>query len=110
MQADLFAARSRGHALAGLAAERAERTEPGWVDQAVDLLGTWARRQREPFTIERARLAIAKDLPEPPDGRAWGQVTLTAKRRGVIVQVPRLYLPAASSHGSPKAAYAAWGR
>ena len=105
MQADLFAARSRGHALAGLAADRAESVAPGWVDMAVERLGRWARAQRQPFTIEAARTAIAADLPEPTDGRAWGQVALVAKRRGVIVQVPRLYLPAASSHGSPKPAY-----
>jgi hypothetical protein len=107
MQMSLIAsARQRGHELAGLAAERAEREHDGLADAAVERLRQWVVKQREPFTIEHARAAIAAELPAPPDLRAWGSVTLLAKRRLYIVQVPRLFMPAASSHGSPKAAYA----
>lgn len=107
MQMSLIAsARQRGHELAGLAAERAEREHEGWVEVAVERLRQWVVKQRAPFTIEHARAAVSADLPNPPDLRSWGAVTREAKRRLYIVQVPRLFMPAVSSHGSPKAAYA----
>lgn len=39
----------------------------------------------------------------PPDERAWGAAMTMARRRRYVSQAG--YMPAASSHGSPKPAY-----
>lgn len=110
MQADLFqapvvAARQRGHDMAALAADRADRAVDGWVDMAVERLRVFARNTKLPFTIELARSVIGQEVPEPTDKRAWGQVTLTAKRLGYIVALRGQFFSAVSSHGSPKQLY-----
>lgn len=90
-------------------AERAERTEPGWVDRAAEAVRDYVRlhvaRSDEPseFTIERVREYMAS-VPPAPDGRAWGAVTRRALKLGYIVATDG-YAPAASSNGSPKRLY-----
>ena len=92
------------------ASDRAERTEPGWVDRAAEAVRDYVRlhvaRSDEPseFTIERVREFMAS-VPPAPDGRAWGAVTRRALKLGYIVATDG-YAPAASSNGSPKRLYA----
>ncbi len=88
------------------AADRAERTEPGWVDQAAEALRkiVLASSLQRTFTIDQARHWCRHDVADPPDGRAWGAVTRRALKLGYIVATDG-YAPAASSNGSPKRLY-----
>ena len=43
--------------------------------------------------------------PQPADLRAWGKATVMAISAGYIEKMPRVFMPAASSNGSPKATY-----
>lgn len=89
------AAVARGHEGAELAAARAGED---WKDAAYFALCGYAATNGE-FTIEDVRESV-RDLPPPPDGRAWGQVATRARRAGVIV--PAGYRPTKASNGSPK--------
>lgn len=40
-----------------------------------------------------------------PSSRAWGKATVMAISAGYIEKMPRVFMPAASSNGSPKATY-----
>lgn len=101
-------ARSRGHAGAALAAEKAERVvDPEWTDKAVDAIREFARNHGDLlWTMEMCRgvIELQKLVPEPTDRRAWGAATLVAVRRGYIERT-RTYHPAVSSHGSDKPCY-----
>lgn len=81
---------------------------PGWVAVAAEALRTYARRRREPFTIDAARRALAPHLSNPADARAWGAVTRAALKADYVVQVG--HAPARSSNGSAKPTYVAGGR
>jgi len=83
------------------AADHADRVEPGWTERAVEALRQFAKEQSKPFTIEAAREAIASKVPQPPEARAWGAVTRTARARDYIAPAG-VALPAASSNGSLK--------
>jgi hypothetical protein len=103
--ADLEAARSTGHEAAERCADRADRHHPGWIEEAVAALRTFARNQPLLFTIEQAREVIGNEVAEPSDKRAWGQCTRLAIKREFIKRVPGATAPAASSHASPKPMY-----
>ena len=45
------------------------------------------------------------EQPQPADLRAWGKATVMAISAGYIEKMPRVFMPAASSNGSPKATY-----
>lgn len=103
------AARTRGDLGAERAAHRAERNSPGWIDVAAEKIRDYVRLDAAgmamDFTIEKARQwAADKNLPAPPDARAWGHVTRRAVKLGYIVETGE-YAPAASSNGSPKRLY-----
>jgi hypothetical protein len=83
-------------------ARNTEKRVPGWVDMAVAKLADYARTAGT-FTIDTARAAIATSIPDPPDLRAWGQVTRKARKDGLIVPVGMAQ--AASSNGSLKPLY-----
>lgn len=102
---DFTAAKERANTGMRRAADRAcRKTDPLWVETAVLFLASFAREQGgKQFTIEQARTALAGKVADPPDGRAWGQVTRMARDRKIIVQVG--IAPAASSNGSLKPAY-----
>lgn len=102
-QLNITFARSRGHAGAELAAEKAERVEPGWIDAAVEDIRHYVRHTDSEFTIEQAR-SMCRQPPDSVDGRVWGAVTRRAIRLGVI-EATGGYAPAASSNGSPKPLY-----
>lgn len=98
---DFDAAERRSETGMRRAAEHANRVLPNWTDRAVQALREFARGQTKPFTIEAAREAIAGAIPEPPEARAWGAVTKTARALGYI-EPAGVVLPAASSNGSLK--------
>jgi hypothetical protein len=111
-QLDLIApvhlARARGHAAAQRAADKTERVvDPQWTEKAVEAVRQFARHQDGLFIMEMARgvIELQKDLPEPPDKRAWGTVTVLARDRGFIERVKGAYFPAVSSNSSEKPCY-----
>ena len=98
---------SAAHAAADLgisrAAERVNSVSPGWIAAAVNLLRDYALvAPTEPFTIEQARVYSQCREENPPELRVWGAVVREAKKLGYIERVKGGYMPAASSHGSPK--------
>jgi hypothetical protein len=99
-------ARQRGERGMEQAADHADRVHRDWQGKALakclSHIQTLPRDHK--FIIEDVRLAVAGDLPEPPDQRAWGAVTQTAIRRLYIVKTGE-YAPAKSSNASPKPLY-----
>jgi hypothetical protein len=103
----LPAARERAGVGIERVADATEKRIAGWCEMACEKLRAFARTQGGVFTIELARMAFEKDLPEPCDLRAWGAVTRMATSRGFIERVKGQYFPAASSNGSDKPVYRA---
>ena len=103
MQLDLIEAAARRDLGMARAQLGAERKEPGWTENAVNLLRAFADRQDEPFLAEtfvRHCEGPPGLLPAPKDGRAWGPVFQVAARRGFVVRAG--YAPAVTSNLSPK--------
>lgn len=99
------AAKKRAELGMGRAAGGAEACSPGWVAAAVLRLRAFAKAQVGVFSIEQARTVLSEELPEIFDQRAWGKATSDAHRLGYIEPVPRTFIPAASSNGTPKQAW-----
>jgi len=103
------AAMDAAHARAELGADRAgakaDAVHADWCLLAADKLRVFARAQGGVFTIEMAHAGMGAELPAPPDLRAWGKATVMAISAGYIEKMPRVFMPAASSNGSPKATY-----
>lgn len=104
---DLFEdARERGHIGMSRAKERADKCVPGWTEMAVERVRAHVATlpfDRD-FIVEDVRLAIQGALPAVPELRVWGSVTQAAIRFGFLVKTGR-YMPAVSSHASPKPVY-----
>lgn len=88
-------------ALAGAtqAAAHADRKSPGWSETAFEFFCTHAASLGvgAKFTTEEIRAAAESEgLPPPPDRRAWGAISVKAKRAGKIVHVG--YAPAKAEH------------
>ena len=99
------AAHARAELGADRAGARADSAVADWCLLAADKLRVFARAQGGVFTIEMARAGLGDELPAPPDLRAWGKATVMAVAAGYVEKVPRVFMPAASSNGSPKATY-----
>lgn len=99
------AARARAELGADRAGARADSVHADWCALAAEKLRMFARAQGGVFTVEMARAGLAGELPAPPDLRAWGKATVMAVTAGYVEKVPRVFMPAASSNGSPKATY-----
>lgn len=68
------------------ALDHADRVSARWSVQAGQLLRIYAQLNAE-FMAEDVRIwAHRKDLPCPPDPRAWGAVVNRAVREGVLVR------------------------
>jgi hypothetical protein len=104
-QLTLDLAQQHGQFAAQACTAKADRTDPGWSDRALQALQRFARNQHAVFTIEMARSVIAAEVSQPHDLRAWGSITSKAVAAGFIQRVPGRTAPAASSNGSPKPLY-----
>lgn len=92
-------AQAMGQAGMQLAADRAEREEPGFQERAYRFLCWYAKLDDAPFPAEAVtELALSTGI-EPPDGRAWGAVFQKAARAGVICRSSVTY-KRAKGHGS----------
>lgn len=83
MQHDLFTPLTGteiGHAKAKQAADHAGET---WQQKAYDAFVAFAKT-RSAFKTEDVRNANP-DIPPPPDPRAWGAISLMAKRNDIVV-------------------------
>jgi hypothetical protein len=67
------------------AVDHADQVEPGWSQRAYDMLEGYALSHFEFMTEDCRVWAHGEGLPTPPDGRAWGAVTLRAVKAGLIV-------------------------
>lgn len=112
MHQEIDAARLRGDLGVESSASRAERTAPGWIENAVEAVRSVVSQRfvielmDGCFTIEMIReWAEIGGLPKPSDARAWGHVARRAVALGIIERIPNAYAPAASSNGSPKPLY-----
>lgn len=99
------AAKVRAELGMGRAAGGTEVCAPGWVDSAVERLRAFAKAQAGVWSIEQARAVLSDELAPIVEQRAWGKVTSEASRLGYIQAVPRTFIPAASSNGTPKQAW-----
>lgn len=83
------------------AINRADRQEPEFSGCASRFLAEFAKSARKPFLIEEVSRAYAeKNLPPPPDGRAWGSIVKNAARDALIRRAG--FGPAKSSNLAPK--------
>jgi hypothetical protein len=91
------------------AVEHADAVEPDWSTRAYVCLAEFCReRGALTFLTEDVRaFALNRNLPPPPDGRAWGAVIQRAAREGLIVRMG--YAAAKSSNLSPKVLWGANG-
>lgn len=82
------------------AAEHAEQSHSGWTEQAVDFVRAYAvMHAGRQFTGEDIRLwAESKRFEYPPHLRAWGNVMLTAAKRGIIKKVGYAKTTSANCH------------
>ncbi len=103
-QPDLFDPNAERRRDTGIAAavEHADREIAEWSDRAIGLVREFALGSDRPFLTEDVRhwVRLTHELPEPPDGRAWGAVMRRAKLAGYII--PAGYRAARSSNLSPK--------
>ena len=66
------------------------------------------RRRRRTFLTEEARqYAERQGLPPPPDGRAWGGITVKLARDKLIGSVGYAQQQSPNCHGSPKSLWIA---
>lgn len=83
------------------AGEHAEVESPSWITRAASFIADFAVDYAKPFLIEDViPFALARGLPAPPDGRAWGAAAQRARRDGFIRRAG--YAPAKTSNLSPK--------
>lgn len=94
-------AAKRGAIAAQACADAADRRDPHWSKMAYGAFVAYARiHAGQQFTTEDVRLAAAKSVPPPPDGRAWGAIAMRAKREEIVKAVGTRCV--ASSNNSPK--------
>lgn len=106
MQLPLEESRAEGRRGMARASTRAERVAPGWHEQALDRFREYVSSlplDRD-FIVEDVRLAIQAKLPVVPELRVWGSITQAAIRIGILSKTGR-FMPAVSSHASPKPVY-----
>ena len=85
------------------ASANADRRNDSWNDRALSFLRKWLSTHDDtPFFIEEVRVAATAELPEPPDGRAWGGVAIRAVHAGLIKSKGYGQTASVKGHRSPK--------
>lgn len=62
----------------------AVQPEPKWTDQAYAFFLRYAEKNTLFMTEDVRVWSYQNGLPHPPDGRAWGHVTVRAKKERII--------------------------
>lgn len=108
-QLNLALGRQRAQEGAEQAAYHADRVHAAWQMRALSMFFTYMlEHPGKTFMTEDVRWwAEDRGLPEPPDRRAWGAVTMAAKRRKMIRFFGYAPQKAANAHGSPKSVWVA---
>lgn len=85
------------------AVDHADRVEERWSDRAFELFKEYIRARRV-FMTEDVRMWAHKDrdLPLPPDGRAWGAVTVRAVKQRLIRRIGYAPMKSPNCHQDPK--------
>ena len=103
MQDDLFDGdqENKGHRMARLAAERADRNSDDWSIKAIAQLVKFLHTTQKPFLVEEVRYFATKNgLPQATDDRAWGHIIKYAEKNGFVESCGTNN--AKSSNNSPK--------
>lgn len=87
------------------AVDHADEIEPGWSQRAYGMLESYALNHFEFMTEEVRVWAHGEGLPTPPDGRAWGAVTLRAVKAGVIAWERYQKTRSPPAHATPRAVW-----
>ncbi|WP_066807163.1 hypothetical protein [Sphingomonas asaccharolytica] len=87
------------------AVDHADRVDPGWSDRAFEMLEGYALTHFEFMTEEVRVWATEAGLPPPPDGRAWGAVTLRAAKAKLIVVSRYQNTRVPPAHAAPRAVW-----
>ena len=86
------------------AVEKANKTDPGWSEQAYDLFKQFLDVRYQTFMIEDFRqYAIPMGLPKPPNDRAFGFIPIRAVKEGLIYRVGYGKTTGKSAHKTPAA-------
>lgn len=90
------------------AAAKADRVHGSWSDKAWEFFVKFAQeRKGQSFMTEdvRAHAELRKAVPLPPDGRAWGSITMRASKARLIRRVDYAPNKSPSCHCSPKSVW-----
>ncbi len=82
------------------AAAAAEAFCPGWNDRAFAAFRRFCSPRGSRFTTAQVR-TTSPDVPEPPDGRAWGAVAMRAHESGLVRRVSFVYSATDTAHAAP---------
>jgi hypothetical protein len=76
---------TKGHDMAKMSSDRADRENENWSLQAFQLFLQFARKSKSTFLTEDARqYAYLHGLKPAPDDRAWGHIAKAVEREGYI--------------------------
>lgn len=86
MNFDPIAGQQLAQTGASRAADHAERDNPNWKNDALQLVIEFSHTKPDGFMCEDVRaFAYKRGFPKPPEERAWGQIIITARKLGHIV-------------------------
>lgn len=84
------------------AVEHADAVEGDWSERAYQMLLDYALNHFE-FMTENVRVwAHERGLPTPPDGRAWGAITVRAVRDKIIIRDRYQFTRIPPAHSTPR--------
>lgn len=104
-KADATEGRTKGHAGASRAAERADKEVAEWQKRAYEFFLEYGRKNGGEFSTEDVRHAAKGVIPEPSNPRCWGAVPIKAKRDGFIKFSRFTPSKDPKSHGCPGSAW-----
>lgn len=93
----LFSAEQLRDAGIKAAEDNANRQYPEWSEKAFNFLVSFSSRVKT-FMIEDVREASKGFVPEPPNNRVWGGITVRAKKEGIIKRIGYGQVKNANAH------------
>lgn len=65
--------------------DSANQVHPDWSEKCYRLFKVWIQYHAEPFKMEAFRQGVEALLEKPPSLRAYGPITVRARKEGLIV-------------------------